>query len=101
MMYRFYKDLFLTQGLELEPDTEVATTDQILPLVKCELELAFLPEAMAQESIANKEIVEMSLKETIPSRNICLVYDSTHPISSAAHQLKKTIIESHWIEYEL
>lgn len=94
MTYKFYKDLFLTQGLELEPDTEVATTDQILPLVKCELGLAFLPEAMAQESIAKKEIVEMSLKETIPSRNICLVYDSTHPISSAAHQLKKTIIES-------
>ncbi len=93
MTYKFYKDLFLTHGLELEPDTEAATTDQILPLVKCELGLAFLPESMAQESIDRKEIVEISLKEKIPSRNICLVYDSTHPVSSAAHQLRKAITE--------
>lgn len=94
MTYRFYKDLFLTHGLELEPDTEAATTDQILPLVKCELGLAFLPESMAQESIDRKEIVEISLKEEIPPRNVCLVYDSTHPISSAAHQLRKAITEN-------
>ena len=94
MTYKFYKDLFLTYGLELEPDTEAATTDQILSLVKNELGLAFLPEPMAQEPIARKEIVEIALKEAIPSRNICLVYDSTHPISSAAHQLRKAIVES-------
>ena len=94
MTYKFYKDLFLTYGLELEPDTEAATTDQILSLVKNELGLAFLPEPMAQEPIARKEIVEIALKEAIPSRNICLVYDSTHPISSAAHQLRKAVVES-------
>ena len=94
MTYKFYKDLFLTYGLELEPDTEAATTDQILSLVKNELGLAFLPEPMAQEAIARKEIVEIALKEAIPSRNICLVYDSTHPISSAAHQLRKAVVES-------
>ena len=47
MTFQFYTKLFLSCGLELEPDTEVATTDQILPLVKCELGLAFMPEAMA------------------------------------------------------
>ena len=94
MTYKFYKDLFLTYGLELEPDTEAATTDQILSLVKNELGLAFLPEPMAQEAIARKEIVEIALKEEIPPRNICLVYDSTHPISSAAHQLRKAVVES-------
>lgn len=94
MTYKFYKDLFLTYGLELEPDTEAATTDQILSLVKNELGLAFLPEPMAQEAIARKEIVEIALKEEIPPRNICLVYDSTHPISLAAHQLRKAVVES-------
>lgn len=94
MTYRFYKDWFLSQGLELEPDTEAATTDQILPLVKCELGLAFLPESMAQESLEKREIVKISLKENIPTRNICLVYDSKHPMSTAARQLRMKIEES-------
>ena len=66
---------------------------KILPLVKCELGLAFLPETMAQESIDKKEIVKISLKDNIPKRNICLVYDSRHPVSSAARKLRKTIGE--------
>lgn len=94
MTFRFYKDLFQTQGVELEPDTEAATTDQILPLVKCELGLAFLPDAMAREAVNKREIIRMSLKETIPQRNICLVYDSRHPVSSAARQLRKKLISN-------
>ena len=95
MTFRFYRELFLAHGLELKPDTEVATTDQILPLVRCELGLAFLPEAMAQDSLKKKEIVKISLKEEIPQRNICLVYDSRHPISSASQQLRKTLMSDH------
>ena len=94
MTFRFYNSLFLSHGLELMPDTETATTDQILPLVKCELGLAFLPEPMARESIKKHEIVQISLKEDIPERNICMVYDWQHPLNSAARQLKKIILES-------
>ena len=43
MTFQFYNQLFLSYGLELSPDTEVATTDQILPLVRHELGLAFVP----------------------------------------------------------
>ena len=37
MTWNFYHKLFLSHGLELIPDTEAATTDQILPMVKAEL----------------------------------------------------------------
>ncbi|MCB6590431.1 LysR family transcriptional regulator, partial [bacterium 210702-DFI.5.13] len=47
MTYKFYNSVFLSHGLDLSPDTEAATADQILPLVKCELGLAFLPQPMA------------------------------------------------------
>lgn len=53
MTFQFYNKLFLSYGLALEPDTETATTDQILPLVKSELGLAFIPEPMAREAIEN------------------------------------------------
>lgn len=93
MTFQFYSSLFLSHGVELEPDTEVATTDQILPLVKCELGLAFVPEAMAQEAIQRNEIVQIPLREEIPKRNICMVYDSQRPLSAAARQLKMAVLE--------
>lgn len=93
--FQFYHALFLSHGLELAPDTETATTDQILPLVKCELGLAFLPEAMAHDSIQKREIVQISLKENIPERNICMLYDCQHPLNSAARQFRKMILENH------
>ena len=57
MTYKFYNSVFLSHGLDLSPDTEAATADQILPLVKCELGLAFLPQPMAAPSLLKKEIV--------------------------------------------
>lgn len=48
--YHFYNQLFLKYGVEIIPDTEAATTDQVLPLVKSELGLAFLPEEMTEEA---------------------------------------------------
>ena len=92
MTYHFYQQLFLKDGLELMPDTEVATTDQILPLVKSELGLAFLPESMAEDAIRRREIVPIDLQETIPKRNICMVYDSRHPLSAAAKKLRNSVV---------
>ena len=93
MTFQFYNELFYKNGIELLPDTEVATTDQILPLVKNELGLGFVPELMAQEALSKREIVKISLKETIPERNVCMVYDYQHPLNSAAKELKKMIME--------
>ena len=84
MTYKFYNSVFLSHGLDLSPDTEAATADQILPLVKCELGLAFLLQPMAAPSLLKKEIVQIPLKDEIPERQICLVYDSQHPMGAAA-----------------
>ena len=95
MTYKFYNSVFLSHGLDLSPDTEAATADQILPLVKCELGLAFLPQPMATPSLLKKEIVQIPLKDEIPERQICLVYDSQHPMGAAARELKNTILLGH------
>lgn len=95
MTFQFFNRFFMSYGLEFAPDTETATTDQILPLVKSELGLAFMPKPMAEAAIANREIVEIALEEEIPQRNICMVYDIHHPISAAARELKKVISDSH------
>ncbi|WP_298998529.1 4Fe-4S binding protein, partial [uncultured Desulfovibrio sp.] len=43
MTRSFYRQLFLDHDAVLKPDTEAATTDQMLTLVKSELGLAFVP----------------------------------------------------------
>ena len=93
MTYQFYYQFFMAHGLEMKLDTEAATTDQILPLVKSELGLAFIPEPMAQQSIKMHEIVQICLNEEIPERNICMVYDAKRPMSMAAKRLKKILLE--------
>ena len=92
--WKFYQQIFERHGLELMPDTEVATTDQILPMVKNELGMAFLPEAMAREAIEKGEIIELSLRESVPQRSVCMVYDRQHPLSAAAKELKSRMQQS-------
>ena len=48
MTRSFYRQFFLDHDAVLRPDTEAATTDQMLTLVKSELGLAFVPEPMAK-----------------------------------------------------
>lgn len=94
MTYEFYKKLFLKAELDYEPDTEVSTADQLLPMVRSEIGLAFIPEPIAFRSIASNEIVQMNLIDEIPERKVCLAYDPNRPISAAAQKLKKQIITS-------
>ena len=91
--YHFYDQLFLSYGAELVADTEAATTDQILSLVKNELGLAFLPESMAEDAIRKQEIVPIRLLEQLPKRFVSMVYDSGRPMSAAAQKLKKLLVE--------
>ena len=50
--YSFYEDLFFRYHLEIEPDIQVATTDQLIALVRNELGLAFIPEPLVRDLIA-------------------------------------------------
>lgn len=84
--YAFYAQMFAMQGLSLRPDIEVATADQILPMVKYDLGLGFLPEFFAREAMEKGEVFEIPLKERLPERQICLVRDSRRPLSAAAQR---------------
>lgn len=89
--YEFYNQLFVEKGLLLEPDIEVASTEQILPLVKNDLGLGFLPGALAAEAIAKGEVFEVKLSEEIPARRICMFWDPKRPMGAAARELEKMI----------
>ncbi len=92
--YEFYNQLFAEQGLVLQPDIEAASTEQIIPLVRNDLGLAFLPGHLAQEPLEKGEIFEVKLSDKIPARHICMVWDPKRPTSIAAGKLEKMIREA-------
>ena len=89
-----YRQFFLDHGAVLKPDTEAATTDQMLTLVKSELGLAFVPEPMARDSLERGELVQLHLQEIIPTRSICLVYDRHRPLNTAARKFQQMLTKA-------
>ena len=82
-----YVRFFYENHLRFSPDMEVATTDQILPMVRCNLGIGFCPEGIARPAIERKEVFEIELEEEIPERQITIVEDSGKPQSIAVQKL--------------
>lgn len=91
MTYSFYEQLFLSHGLELKTDIELATSDLMLPVIKHDLGIGFVPEELAKPALDNGEIIEIKLEDTIPERHICILRDLQRPLSVAARQLLKML----------
>lgn len=91
MTRAFYRQFFLEHDAVLRPDTEAATTDQMLTLVRSELGLAFVPEPMTRNALKAREIVQLTLREEIPARSVCLVYDRHRPLNTAARAFRERL----------
>lgn len=91
--YDFFSHFFTSHGLAFAPDIEAATTDQILPLVKYDLGLGFVPTFFAEEALKKGEVFQMQLMEEIPARHISMVRDRNRPLSAAARAFEKLLME--------
>ena len=89
--YEFYDAFFSQHHFILKPDVEVATSDQLLPLVKHDLGISFIPEFFVKDALELQEIIPLQLAEEIPPRNICLIRDINHPLSTASRVLENMI----------
>ena len=87
--YRFLQEHLQSIGIYKEPDIEVATADQILPIVKSGMGIGFVSEYLAEPAIANGEIEEIPLDNPPERINICLVENKKQTLSIAAETLKK------------
>ena len=82
----------------LEPDVQTATADQLVPLVRYGLGLAFVPEDFARDALAKGEValakgevVRLTLETPPPLRYISLVKDKSRPLSVAAMELERML----------
>ena len=85
--YELYSKWFSDNGLVFSPDIEAATTDQLLPMIKHNLGIGFVPEMFVENDNEKERIIRLGLKEKIPNGSICLVTKKDRSLSIAAQQL--------------
>lgn len=90
--FDFYDRIFSEEGLSFRPNIEAATADQILPMVKSDLGIGFVPEVFAQDDILAENVFVISLETFIPKRSICLLTRKDRPLSIAARELERMIM---------
>ena len=89
--YDFYFRLFEKHGLDFAPDIEAATADQIIPLVRHNLGIGFVPERFLDER-GEEGIYRVPLADEIPVRQILLAKKRSHALALPAKKLEKMIL---------
>lgn len=87
--YEWYKDFFLQNKVDIEPDTEAASTDLLIPLILGNMGIGFVPEIMAMPWLKQQKIVRIPLSCELPDRKICLVTDRGRGRSAVSDELQK------------
>ena len=87
-----YDSWFAENGLAFTPDVEAATADQILPLVKHNLGIGFVPEVFLDE-YDGSDVVRLELTQPIPRRVICCAHKQGKPLSLAAKALEEMLVD--------
>ena len=82
--YDLYRDFFAAHGAELELDMEAATSDLLLPLIRHNFGIGFVPERLAQPLISKKILIQIPIDCETPLRSIKLLSENGHGKSRAA-----------------
>lgn len=92
--YNLYKDFFIKHKIDMELDMEVATSDLMLPLLKNNLGIGFVPQKLALPLLKEKKLVQIQVQCDIPKRSIQLVSDKGRGKSLAADTFYKFLKSS-------
>lgn len=90
---KFLDQYFQSHGLVFSPDMELATTDLILPAVRYNLGIGFVPAEFALEDLKMQDVFEIDLAESLPKRSILMIYDREYPQSIASKEFQKFLTE--------
>lgn len=89
--YELYSRWFMQHGLNLSPSIEASTADQILPLVRSDLGVGFVPEDFLRDDAEGSGVHRIALREAPPERSVCLLQPKGKPLSIAATALVEAV----------
>jgi len=88
--YEFYFNEFMKEQIPFHADVEAATADQILPLVRYNLGIGFVPEEFLEDASDNCH--RIPLKMELPKREICLVKRKKQSLPPPAAELERMML---------
>lgn len=88
--FELYSQFFADEGLRYQPEIEAATADQILPLVKADLGVGFVPEEFLRGETG---VSVISTEKPLPEREIRVIKRREQALSIAAKELERIIFE--------
>lgn len=88
--FTFYSDYFNKMGMTFSPDVEAATADQILPMIKSDLGIGFVPTDFLEKENMERLII-LNMSPPVPKRNICILKRKDTILSIAATELEKVL----------
>lgn len=88
--FAFYTEYFHSIGITYKADVEAATADQILPMVKSDLGIGFVPVDFLQNEDRNNLVI-LTMEQEVPMRSICILKRKDTPLSIAADELEKML----------
>ena len=88
--FELYSEFFAGKGLHYQPETEAATADQILPMVKADLGIGFIPREFLS-GVDGVYIIET--EKPLPEREIRIVKRHEQTLSIAAKELERLILK--------
>ena len=88
--FELYSEFFAEEGLHYQPETEAATADQILPMVKADLGIGFIPREFLS-GVDGVYIIET--EKPLPEREIRIVKWHEQTLSIAAKELERLILK--------
>ena len=95
MQFRTHIDEFLDENnVIINPEFEADSSSIILPMVERNYGLAFIPYEMARESIENKKVFLISLKEEIPIRYVAMVTNKVSNKSSVVKVISNYVMKT-------
>ena len=88
--FELYSEFFAEEGLHYRPETEAATADQILPMVKADLGIGFIPREFLQ-GVEGVFVIET--EKSLPERERRIVKRHEQTLSIAAKELERLILK--------
>lgn len=88
--FELYSQFFADKGLRYQPEIEAATADQILPLVKADLGVGFVPEEFLHGETG---VSVIATEKPLPEREIRVIKRREQALSIAVKELERIIFE--------
>lgn len=92
--FEFFANIFADHGIEFKPEIEASTADQILPMIKSDLGIGFIPMDFLDDEDDSSKLRVIELDTPIPERSVCVLKRRHDTLSLAAKTLEEMLVDT-------